>query len=68
MRKNGTTILVITNVMDEADRCQRLPMMREGRILATGEIRNRYQVSSILLRQRFPSQTGQMVKVHLNTK
>lgn len=50
MRKNGTTILVTTHVMDEADRCQKLAMMREGRILASGtpdEIRKRYHVVSI---------------------
>lgn len=50
MRQNGTTILVTTHVMDEADRCQKLAMMREGQILTTGtpdEIRSRYQVSSI---------------------
>ncbi len=50
MRQNGTTILVTTHVMDEADRCQQLAMMREGQILATGspeEIRTRYQAASI---------------------
>ena len=50
MRQNGTTILVTTHVMDEADRCQKLAMMREGQILTTGtptEILSRYQVSTI---------------------
>ena len=48
MRQNGTTILA--HVMDEADRCQKLAMMREGQILTTGtptEILSRYQVSTI---------------------
>ena len=50
MRQNGTTILVTTHVMDAADRCQKLAMMREGQILTTGtptEILSRYQVSTI---------------------
>lgn len=30
----GTTLLVSSHVMDEADRCDRLLLMREGRLLA----------------------------------
>jgi ABC-2 type transport system ATP-binding protein len=40
----GTTLLVSTHVMDEAERCDRLLLMREGRILADGtpsELRSR---------------------------
>ena len=33
---DGPTLLVSTHVMDEADRCDRLLLMREGRILAAG--------------------------------
>jgi ABC-2 type transport system ATP-binding protein len=32
----GTTLLVSSHVMDEADRCDRLLLMRDGHILATG--------------------------------
>jgi ABC-2 type transport system ATP-binding protein len=32
----GTTLLVSSHVMDEADRCQDLVLMREGRVVATG--------------------------------
>ena len=32
----GTTLLISTHVMDEAERCDRLLLMREGRILAEG--------------------------------
>jgi ABC-2 type transport system ATP-binding protein len=32
----GTTLVVSSHVMDEADRCDELILMREGRILATG--------------------------------
>lgn len=32
----GVTILITTHVMDEAEKCDRLAMMREGRLLATG--------------------------------
>ena len=40
----GTAVLVSSHVMDEADRCDRLLLMREGRVLADGtpeEIRQR---------------------------
>ena len=40
----GTAVLVSSHVMDEADRCDRLLLMREGRIIADGtpeEIRGR---------------------------
>jgi ABC-2 type transport system ATP-binding protein len=32
----GKTVLVSTHVMDEAERCDELVLMREGRIVATG--------------------------------
>lgn len=32
----GTTIIVTTHVMDEADKCDRLGMIREGRLIAIG--------------------------------
>jgi len=34
--KQGITILVTTHVMDEAEKCMQLSMMREGVIIATG--------------------------------
>jgi ABC-2 type transport system ATP-binding protein len=33
---DGKTVLVSTHVMDEAERCDELVLMREGRIVATG--------------------------------
>lgn len=36
MTENGVTILVTTHVMDEAEKCTHLSMMREGKLLATG--------------------------------
>lgn len=36
MAGNGVTILVTTHVMDEAEKCTHLSMMRDGVILATG--------------------------------
>ncbi|TLS36113.1 ABC transporter ATP-binding protein [Pseudalkalibacillus caeni] len=36
LREQGTTILVTTHVMDEADKCQRLAMLRDGKLIAVG--------------------------------
>lgn len=50
MSVQGTTIIVTTHVMDEADRCLQLAMMRDGKLLETGtpaEIKANYQVATI---------------------
>jgi ABC-2 type transport system ATP-binding protein len=36
LSKRGTTILVTTHVMDEADKCHRLGMVRDGNLIAVG--------------------------------
>jgi ABC-2 type transport system ATP-binding protein len=36
LRNNGTTIIVTTHVMDEADKCNNLGMIRDGRLIAIG--------------------------------
>ena len=36
LRSNGVLILVTTHVMDEAERCSRLGMIRNGRLIAVG--------------------------------
>jgi ABC-2 type transport system ATP-binding protein len=44
LAEQGATLLVSSHVMDEADRCDELVLLREGRILATGtpdELRRR---------------------------
>jgi ABC-2 type transport system ATP-binding protein len=44
LASNGTTILVASHVMDEADRCDELVFMRDGRVIGQGtgaEIRAR---------------------------
>lgn len=46
----GVTILVTTHVMDEADKCHHLTMMRDGRLIADGtsrELQERIGVTSI---------------------
>ncbi|MEA4986559.1 MAG: ABC transporter ATP-binding protein [Anaerovorax sp.] len=50
MTKNGVTILVTTHVMDEAEKCTHLSMMRDGRLIASGtpiEIQNSVGVSKL---------------------
>lgn len=36
LKKKGTTIIVTTHVMDEAEKCDRLGLMRDGRLIALG--------------------------------
>jgi ABC-2 type transport system ATP-binding protein len=36
LKRKGTTIIVTTHVMDEADKCDRLGMIRDGQLIATG--------------------------------
>ena len=46
----GATLLVSSHVMDEADRCDRLILLREGAVLATGtpaELRARTRVQTL---------------------
>ncbi len=46
----GVSILLTTHVMDEAEKCHQLAMMREGRLIATGtsqELQSRIGASSI---------------------
>jgi ABC-2 type transport system ATP-binding protein len=36
LAEDGATLLVSSHVMDEADRCDRLVLLRDGRVVATG--------------------------------
>lgn len=50
LRKNGTTIVVTTHVMDEAEKCNRLGMIREGQMIAIGtpkELKERIHVNTL---------------------
>lgn len=50
MSENGVTILVTTHVMDEAEKCHQLAMMRKGVLIAQGtpkELQQNIGVSSI---------------------
>ncbi len=59
MAQAGTTLLVSSHVMDEAERCQRLGLIQYGKLLAEGspdEIRRRAGVQN--LEDAFPSLAG----------
>jgi ABC-2 type transport system ATP-binding protein len=50
MAADGTTILVSSHVMDEAERCQRLGLLRFGKLLAegsVGELKSRAGVATL---------------------
>jgi ABC-2 type transport system ATP-binding protein len=50
LNRRGVTIIVSSHVMDEAERCHRLGLMRQGRLLAEGsaaELREKCHVSTL---------------------
>lgn len=50
LRKQGTTIIVTTHVMDEAEKCTRLALIRNGYVMAEGsptEIKHKSKSSSM---------------------
>jgi ABC-2 type transport system ATP-binding protein len=54
LSKQGTTILVTTHVMDEADKCHRLGMVRDGNLIAVGTPEAlKEQTSSTTLEEAF---------------
>lgn len=49
-KEEGKTLLVTTHVMDEAERCDEIVMIREGALIAKGTpqaLKNRYQVNHL---------------------
>ncbi|WP_313802875.1 ABC transporter ATP-binding protein [Cytobacillus sp.] len=50
LKTAGKTILVTTHVMDEAEKCDRLAMVRDGEILTSGtpaELKERYNITHL---------------------
>lgn len=50
LKKTGKTIIITTHVMDEVNRCDRILLIREGRIIADGtpkELIDNYQTNNI---------------------
>ncbi|NLL18725.1 MAG: ABC transporter ATP-binding protein [Clostridia bacterium] len=51
---DGVTILVTTHVMDEADKCHSLALMREGRLIAKGSARElQERIGAVSLEEAF---------------
>ncbi|MBY6036566.1 ABC transporter ATP-binding protein [Fictibacillus nanhaiensis] len=54
LSKSGTTILVTTHVMDEAEKCSQLGMLRDGRLIASGSpTQLRESTSSVTIEDAF---------------
>ncbi len=50
LKNDGKTILVTTHVMDEAEKCDRLAMVRDGEIITSGspaELKHQYGITSL---------------------
>lgn len=50
LKKEGKTIVVTTHVMDEAEKCDRLAMVREGKIITSGspvELKQQYMAKDL---------------------
>lgn len=50
LKNEGKTILVTTHVMDEAEKCDRLAMVRDGEIITSGspaELKEQYGITSL---------------------
>jgi ABC-2 type transport system ATP-binding protein len=50
LKTEGKTILVTTHVMDEAEKCDRLAMVRDGEIITSGspaELKNQFGITSL---------------------
>jgi ABC-2 type transport system ATP-binding protein len=59
LNEQGVTIIVSSHVMDEAERCHRLGLMRGGRILAEGSARElRERTGTSTLEQAFLTYAG----------
>ena len=54
LKQNGITIIVTTHVMDEAEKCDRLGMIRDGRLIAVGTTRElKEQTNSKTIEEAF---------------
>jgi ABC-2 type transport system ATP-binding protein len=59
LNEQGVTIIVSSHVMDEAERCHRLGLMRDGRLLAEGSARElRERSGAATLEEAFLSYAG----------
>jgi ABC-2 type transport system ATP-binding protein len=50
LKNDGKTILVTTHVMDEAEKCDQLAMIRDGRLITSGsptELKDQYGIQSL---------------------
>ncbi|TQR20089.1 ABC transporter ATP-binding protein [Psychrobacillus vulpis] len=50
LKNDGKTILITTHVMDEAEKCDQLAMVRDGEIISSGsplDLKNHYEINSL---------------------
>jgi ABC-2 type transport system ATP-binding protein len=58
MKKQGTTIIITTHIMEEAEKCERIGLIREGELIALDTTEN-------LISQ---SKTGKIEDLYFNNE
>jgi ABC-2 type transport system ATP-binding protein len=67
----GVTILLTTHILDEADRCDRLALLHQGRVVAEGtpaELRSRIGGDVVVLETADPADLGRQIEARFGLK
>lgn len=69
--REGVTILLTTHILDEADRCDRLALLHQGRVVAEGtpdELRSRIGGDVVVLESADAAGLGRQIQTRFNLK
>ena len=69
--REGVTILLTTHILDEADRCDRLVLLHQGRIVAEGspaQLRSRIGGDVVVLEAGDPAELGRQIEARFGVR